>query len=76
MQHHRFKQQFDSGSLLRAKSTQNAPSGFVFCPLAWALCSNGVPAMWQQQIYQAAFREAQAVVRPSLVERDLLASWN
>jgi hypothetical protein len=32
--------------------------------------------LWQQALYQWAFREAQAVVRPSLLERDLLAVWN
>jgi hypothetical protein len=32
--------------------------------------------LWQQWIYQSAFETAQAVVRPSLPERDLLAVWN
>jgi hypothetical protein len=32
--------------------------------------------LWQWSIYQAAFAEAQAVARPSLPERDLLAVWN
>jgi hypothetical protein len=31
---------------------------------------------FQQWIYQCAFEEAQAVTRPSLPERDLLAAWN
>jgi hypothetical protein len=30
----------------------------------------------QQQIYQLAFQEAQAVARPSILERDLLGVWN
>jgi hypothetical protein len=30
----------------------------------------------QQYIYQQAFEQAQAVVRPSLLERDLLGVWN
>jgi hypothetical protein len=30
----------------------------------------------QQALYQWAFSEAQAVVRPSLPERDLLGVWN
>jgi hypothetical protein len=29
-----------------------------------------------QQVYQMAFQQAQAVVRPSLLERDLLGVWN
>jgi hypothetical protein len=39
----------------------------------------GVPAValsWRQQVYQLAFEQAQAVVRPSLPERDLLGVWN
>jgi hypothetical protein len=32
--------------------------------------------LWQQALYQWAFAEAQAVVQPSLPERDLLAVWN
>ena len=32
--------------------------------------------LWQQALYQWAFTEAQAVVQPSLPERDLLAVWN
>lgn len=32
--------------------------------------------MWQQSIYQLAREQAEAVVRPSLPERDLLAVWN
>jgi hypothetical protein len=38
-----------------------------------------VPAVvlqWQQRVYQLAFEQAQAVVRPSLPERDLLGVWN
>jgi hypothetical protein len=30
----------------------------------------------QQQIYQMAYQEAQAVARPSILERDLLGVWN
>jgi hypothetical protein len=33
-------------------------------------------AQWQQDLYQWALREAQAVVRPSILERDLLGVWN
>jgi hypothetical protein len=33
---------------------------------------------WQlsQALYQQAFQEAQAIARPSLVERDLMGVWN
>jgi hypothetical protein len=30
----------------------------------------------QQWLYQRAFEMAQAVVRPSIIERDLLGVWN
>jgi hypothetical protein len=47
-------------------------SGFMVCPLvlqagAWA---------WQQQVYQWAFEQAQAVVRPSRLERWQVATPN
>ena len=33
--------------------------------------------LWQQQyLYQLALEQAEAVVRPSLPERDLLGYWN
>ena len=36
------------------------------------------PAQWlyQQALYQWAFAQAQQVVRPSIVERDLLGVWS
>lgn len=32
--------------------------------------------LWQQFLYQRALEIAQAVVQPSLLERDLLGVWN
>jgi hypothetical protein len=52
----------------------------AFNPCAFMLCA--VPAtsaqQWtiQQWMYQRAFEVAQAVVRPSLLDRDLLGVWN
>lgn len=55
---------------------QITPQGFMLlvvngwpcqCPSQWAL---------QQWIYEQAYQKAQATVRPSLVERDLLGHWN
>ncbi len=55
---------------------QITPQGFVLlvmnvlpcqCPNQWSL---------QQWIYQQAYEKAQATVRPSIVERDLLGHWN
>lgn len=50
-------------------------------PNAFSLCSAFVPQCadhWAmvQHIYMCAFQEAQAVAKPSLPERDLLAVWN
>jgi hypothetical protein len=52
-----------------------APGAFVLCPLCPAPAPPGY-ALWQQALYQWAFAQAQAVARPSLPERDLLAVWN
>jgi hypothetical protein len=52
-----------------------APGAFVACPLPLSTAPPGY-ALWQQALYQWAFAQAQAVVRPSLPERDLLAVWN
>jgi hypothetical protein len=51
-------------------------AGFMLVPTA---CLPPVAArewFWQQWAYRCAFAEAEAVVRPSLPERDLLAVWN
>jgi hypothetical protein len=49
-------------------------SAFVLCPLVW------FPGLtlesWQQELYRRALEEAKAVVRPSILERDLLGVWN
>jgi len=49
-----------------------SPEAFVLFPVP---CLPG-PEGWQQALYQWALAQAQAVVRPSLPERDLLAVWN
>ncbi len=59
--------------LLHANIT---PTAFVLCP---ATIEQGLTAeqrAFEQWIYLMAFEEAQAVVRPSLPERDLLGVWN
>jgi hypothetical protein len=47
------------------------PAGFMACPYFL----NGLTDA-QRQLYQIAFEQAQAIVRPSLPERDLLGVWN
>jgi hypothetical protein len=52
------------------------PNGFLICPTFWGHGMTPEQWLWQQWVYQVAFAQAQAVVRPSLPERDLLAVWN
>ena len=59
----------------RSRSPQPAPNGFVLCPPALLPQTPAAQNLWQH-VYRLAFEQAQAVVRPSLPERDLLASWN
>jgi hypothetical protein len=49
---------------------QPQPTAFVLCPLPAPL------APCQQDLYAQALAQAQAVVAPSLPERDLLGVWN
>jgi hypothetical protein len=49
------------------------PGSFVALPFPWLIDAR---LAWPACIYQRAFEEAQAVVRPSLLERDLLGVWN
>jgi hypothetical protein len=51
------------------------PGAFVVCPLV-LVAQEAQVVLWQQTLYARAFAEAQAVVRPSLPERDLLGVWN
>ena len=45
-------------------------AAFVVCPLAMTVPNQG--RTWQHQVYEQAYREAQAVVQPSILER---LSW-
>jgi hypothetical protein len=50
------------------------PGAFLACPLGPGQTAE--QRLWQAALYQLAFERAQAVVRPSLLERDLLGVWN
>jgi len=52
------------------------PAGFMFCPLALLQGLTLAQHAMQMAIYQVALQQAQAVARPSILERDLLAVWN
>jgi hypothetical protein len=74
MSQHRF------AGLISAQPISSLPlatknyEGFVVCPLAVQTLGQGQP--WQRQVYEKAFREAQAVVRPSILERLQVATNN
>jgi hypothetical protein len=51
-------------------------NGFMACPIAVQHGLTAAQLLWQCAIYQMAFIQAEAELRPSLPERDLLAVWN
>ncbi len=53
-----------------------SPAAFLFCPLVCLPAGTPAQGQWQQGLYEWALAQAKAVVRPSLLERDLLAVWN
>jgi hypothetical protein len=55
-----------------------APQPQAFCLYPLGTLPGIGASQWcmMQQIYQLAFAQAQAVARPSLPERDILAIWN
>jgi hypothetical protein len=74
MHHHRF-----SSLLLEADRTEDpipSTQGFVMCPLALQQGWQGTQQCPWQQVYQFAYAQAQAVARPSLLERFQADLWN
>jgi len=51
-------------------------AGFACCPAASLHGLTLVQWCCVQAVYQLAFEQAQAVARPSLLERDLAGVWN
>jgi hypothetical protein len=72
MSHHRFLDLVHAESPAQPAARPIEASGFMACPL---VLQTGVWS-WQQQIYQLAFEQAQAVVHPSLLERWLRVNPN
>ena len=71
MARHRFLDQ------LRPEPVPAVPalaSGFMACPLVLQAAGGLLP--WQQQVYELAYEQARAVVRPSLLERWQAANAN
>jgi hypothetical protein len=68
MRHHRFREPLAPSFLFRPQRPALAPGAFLLCPACWG-GPVGVITPWQQQLYQAALMQAQAVHQPSLPER-------
>jgi hypothetical protein len=74
MQRHRFSEQLEQRRLPHPPAQAVKGNAFCACPIGLVMA--GPAWLWQQRLYQIALAEAQAVVRPSLPERDLLGVWN
>ncbi len=53
-----------------------SPDGFFLCPLACLPFVPDAARLQQQALYEWAYQQAREVLRPSILERDLLAVWN
>ena len=65
----RIIQEVENLRLLQPPAPAVAPCAFIPCLVI------GIHVQ-QQALYQWAFEQAQAVARPSILERDLLGVWN
>ncbi len=75
MNRKRFDTKAEAVSLPHPPVPARHPPGVGLFPTGWLPAALAHLA-WQQWRYRPAFEQAQAVVRPSLPERDLLAVWN
>jgi len=73
MDRHRMRGEGEYTTLPRPAAPQLSLGAFILCPVSYG---NPLELFWQQELYRWALAQAQAVVRPSLPERDLLAVWN
>ena len=53
-----------------------SPTGFLLYPLVGLPFGSPMQCNLQQDLYAWALAQAKAVVRPSILERDLLGVWN
>ncbi|HTU20492.1 MAG TPA: hypothetical protein VMG10_20680 [Gemmataceae bacterium] len=74
MHHHRFRDQQTLGPVTTAIAPAPAGDAFMVCPVA--LCSGWMGALSSLAAYQLAYERARAVLRPSIVERLQVVSWN
>ena len=76
MSRHRFASLMESYRLPQVHQPAITSEGFVVCPLLLQQAASVEQLAWQNALYQLAFEQTQAQLRPSLPERDLLAVWN
>lgn len=76
MNQSRIKEQFELYRVPDPPVPAITPAGFILFPMAFLPALSAEQQVIQLWIYQRAFEEAQAVARPSILERDLLAVWN
>jgi len=76
MQSHRFASLANTWSDTEEYESGLSRSAFVVPPMVMAHGWAPVSSAWQQQLYQWAFQQGQAVARPSWPERDVLGVWN
>lgn len=76
MLHNRFNTEVDSVRFPHPPLRAIAPAAFRLCPATIVQGLTVEQRAFQQWVYQRAFEEAQAVIRPSLLERDLLGVWS
>jgi hypothetical protein len=74
MQTHRFQNLLNEEPQDWTPRSSPSAGAFSLCPIPLAVCP--ADRLVQQQIYQLALEQAQAVVRPSWLERDPLGHWN
>ena len=75
MYQHRFRRQEDFGPVSTTVTAAPAAGAFMVCPVVLSQGWMGQPWLWLAA-YQRAYECAQAVLRPSLLERLQAASWN
>lgn len=65
----------DYVSIPAASAPMFTAGGFVACPAVLMGCLAG-QAGWSPGIYQLAYEQARAAMRPTLYERSRTESWN
>jgi hypothetical protein len=76
MHRRRFGDEVGMDQLPELPAPEASFGAFMFYPVALIPDLTAEQFLLCQWIYQRAFEQAQAVVRPSLPERDLLGVWN